>query len=376
MDTTTADPNARLLALTEAGVSVWLDDLDRTRISSGELARMVDELCVRGVTTNPTIFDKAISTGAAAYADHLGRLAAAGSDVDEIIRSLTTDDVRAACDVFAALAAESGGEDGRVSIEVDPRLADETEPTIAQAAQLWGIVDRPNALIKIPATRAGLPAITAVIAHGISVNVTLIFSVERYLEVVDAYMAGLEQAAASGRDISGIRSVASFFVSRIDTEVDGRLTAVGTDEALALRGEAALASARLAWQAHLDTLATPRWQALASAGANPQRPLWASTGVKDPAMDPTRYVVELVVRGCVNTMPEATLDAVAEHGVVPADSVTGTAGEAATTWSAIEALGIANADVCETLEREGVAKFIASWEQLRGTVAAAAGLDA
>ena len=376
MDTTTADPNARLLALTEAGVSVWLDDLDRTRISSGELARMVDELCVRGVTTNPTIFDKAISTGAAAYADQLGRLAAAGSDVDEIIRSLTTDDVRAACDVFAALAAESGGEDGRVSIEVDPRLADETEPTIAQAAQLWGIVDRPNALIKIPATRAGLPAITAVIAHGISVNVTLIFSVERYLEVVDAYMAGLEQAAASGRDISGIRSVASFFVSRIDTEVDGRLTAVGTDEALALRGEAALASARLAWQAHLDTLATPRWQALASAGANPQRPLWASTGVKDPAMDPTRYVVELVVRGCVNTMPEATLDAVAEHGVVPADSVTGTAGEAAATWSAIEALGIANADVCETLEREGVAKFIASWEQLRGTVAAAAGLDA
>ena len=370
-DQTAANP--RMQALTDAGVSAWLDDLDRERITSGQLARMIDELCVRGVTTNPTIFDKAISTGAAAYADQLGALAADGKDVDEIIRALTTDDVRAACDVFAALAEQTDGEDGRVSIEVDPRLADATEATIAQAAQLWAIVDRPNALIKIPATKAGLPAITATIASGISVNVTLIFSVERYLEVVDAYQAGLEQAAAAGHDLSGIRSVASFFVSRIDTEVDKRLAAVGNAAAGILTGQAALASARLAWQAHLDSLASPRWQALAAAGANPQRPLWASTGVKDPSMDPTRYVVELVVRGSVNTMPEATLEAVAEHGVIPADSVTGTAAEAAATWSAIEGLGIANADVCETLEREGVRKFIDSWEQLRATVAAAAG---
>ncbi len=373
---TTAVPNPRLQALTDAGVSVWLDDLDRTRISSGELARMVAELSVRGVTTNPTIFDKAISAGAAAYADQLGALAGEGKDVDQIIRVLTTDDVRAACDVFADLAASTGGEDGRVSIEVDPRLADETDPTIAQAAELWATVDRPNALVKIPATRAGLPAITAVIAQGISVNVTLIFSVERYLEVVAAYEAGLEQAAAAGHDLSSIRSVASFFVSRIDTEVDKRLDAVGSPEAAALRGQAALASARLAWQAHLDTLASDRWQALAAAGANPQRPLWASTGVKDPAMDPTRYVVELVVRGSVNTMPEATLDAVADAGVIPADSVTGTADAAAATWAAIEALGIANADVCETLEREGVTKFIDSWEQLRSTVAEAAAQEA
>jgi transaldolase len=376
MDTTDASPNPRMQALTEAGVSAWLDDLDRERITSGQLARMIDELCVRGVTTNPTIFDKAISGGAAAYAAQLGELAASGHDVDAIIRVLTTDDVRSACDVFSPLAEQTQGEDGLVSIEVDPRLADDTAGTTAQAVELWGLVDRSNVLIKIPATKAGLPAITSAIAHGISVNVTLIFSVERYLEVVDAYLTGLEEAAASGRDISGIRSVASFFVSRIDTEVDKRLEAVGSAEATGLKGQAALASARLAWQAHLDTLASDRWQALAAAGAHPQRPLWASTGVKDPAMDPTRYVVELVVEGCVNTMPEATLNAVAEHGVIPADSVTGTAVDAAATWAAIEALGISNDDVCDVLEREGVTKFIDSWEQLRSTVAAAAGQDA
>lgn len=366
-------PNPRLQALTDAGVSVWLDDLDRTRITSGQLAEMIEELCVRGVTTNPTIFDKAISGGAAAYAEQLKALAAAGDDVDQIIRALTTDDVRAACDVFTDRWRASNGEDGRVSIEVDPRLADDTDETIAQAAELWATVDRPNALIKIPATRAGLPAITATIAKGISVNVTLIFSVERYREVVDAYYTGLEQAAAAGHDLSTIRSVASFFVSRIDTEVDKRLRALGTDAANALLGQAALASARLAWQVHLETLATDRWQGLAATGAHPQRPLWASTGVKDASMDPTRYVVELVVRGCVNTMPEATLHAVADDGDIPADSVTGTADAAAATWAALESLGIGNADVCDVLEREGVTKFIDSWEQLRATVAGAAG---
>jgi transaldolase len=368
--------NPRLQALTDAGVSIWLDDLDRTRLTSGQLARMVAEQCVRGVTTNPTIFDKAISTGAAAYAEQLAALAAGGADVDAIIRALTTDDVRAACDVFAELAAASGGEDGRVSIEVDPRLAHDTDPTAAQAVELWHTVDRPNALIKIPATREGLPAITATIGQGISVNVTLIFSVDRYREVVAAYEAGLELAAANGHDLSAIRSVASFFVSRIDTEVDARLRAVETPEATALLGQAAIASARLAWAAHLELQEAERWQALAAQGANPQRPLWASTGVKDPAYDPTRYVVDLVVRGCVNTMPEATLEAVASDGVIPVDSVTGTASAAAQVWSDLADLGIDQQDVCDLLEREGVEKFIDSWQQLRATVAAAAGIGA
>lgn len=367
-----SQPNPRLQALTDAGVSVWLDDLDRVRISSGQLASMIEERSVRGITTNPTIFDKAISAGASAYNEQLTALAAEGRSADEIIRALTTDDVRAACDVFAGVYAATGGEDGRVSIEVDPVLGDDTDGTVAQAIELWGIVDRPNAYIKIPATRAGLPAITAVIGAGISVNVTLIFSVDRYREVVDAYLAGLEQAAASGHDLSQIHSVASFFVSRIDTEVDQRLDRLDTPDARALRGQAALASARLAWQAHRETLATPRWTALAQAGAHAQRPLWASTGVKDPSMDPTRYVVELVVDGCVNTMPAATLDAVAEHAVVPADSVSGTAAAAAATWAALEALGVSNAEVCDLLEREGIAKFIDSWKQLHASVLAAA----
>jgi transaldolase len=367
--------NPRLQALTDAGVSIWLDDLDRTRISSGQLADMVNSACVRGVTTNPTIFDKAISAGAAAYADQITALAADGADVDAIIRALTTDDVRAACDVFHDLWVSSGAVDGRVSIEVDPRLADETAATVAQAQELWSLVDRPNALIKIPATRAGLPAITAVIGAGISVNVTLIFSVDRYRDVVDAYLAGLEAAAANGHDLATIQSVASFFVSRIDTEVDARLTALGTPAAESLRGAAAIANARLAWAAHLEAQSSDRWIALAAQGANAQRPLWASTGVKDPSFDPTRYVVDLVVRGCVNTMPEATLDVVAAQGVIPTDSVSGTATESAQVWTDLSALGIDETQVCEQLEREGVKKFIDSWEQLRTTVASAAGMD-
>jgi transaldolase len=368
--------NARMLALTDAGVSVWLDDLSRDRITSGNLAGMITDLSVRGVTTNPTIFEKAISGGADAYADQLRQLAASGTDVDGIIRALTTDDVRAACDLLTGVWEASSGEDGRVSIEVDPRLANDTEATIAQAKELWAVVDRPNALIKIPATLAGLPAITEVIGSGISVNVTLIFSVERYLAVVDAYAAGLELAAARGLDLSTIRSVASFFVSRIDSEVDARLGAIGTEEATALLGEAAVATARQVWHAHAESLAAERWADLAAAGSHPQRPLWASTGVKNPAYDPTRYVVELVGRGCVNTMPEATLEAVAAQGVIPPDSLTGTGPAGDATWAALAAVGIDAADVFAVLEHEGVTKFIDSWEQLRSTVAAAAGTEA
>ena len=370
--TDTSPQNARLQALTDAGVSVWLDDLDRHRLESGGLARLVSEFCVRGVTTNPTIFDKAISSGADAYAGQLAELAATGADTDTIIRVLTTDDVRAACDVLNRVWEATDHVDGRVSIEVDPRLAHETASTIQQAAELWRIVDRPNALIKIPATEEGLPAITATIAAGISVNVTLIFSVDRYRAVVNAYLAGLEQAVANGVDISTIESVASFFVSRIDTEVDSRLRAIGSEPARALLGTAALASARLAWAAHLETLGSPRWAALAERGARVQRPLWASTGVKDPAYPPGKYVEELVVRGSVNTMPQATMDVIAASGQIPEDSVTGTAPESAAVWADLAAAGIDADDVFATLEREGVEKFIDSWEQLRRTVAAAA----
>ncbi len=368
--------NPRMQALTEAGVSAWLDDLSRDRITSGSLAQMIEELSIRGVTTNPTIFDKAISSGADAYAEQLRSLAAGGADVDAIIRALTTDDVRAACDLFHDLWASTDGEDGRVSIEVDPRLAHDTDATIAQARELWATVDRSNVLIKIPATLEGLPAITEVIGSGISVNVTLIFSVDRYLSVVDAYESGLELAASRGHDPSTIRSVASFFVSRIDTEVDHRLEALDSPEATALLGSAAIATARQVWQSHLEACATDRWRALGTAGAHPQRPLWASTGVKNPAYDPTRYVVELVARGCVNTMPEATIDAVAQQGVVPNDSLSGTSEAGDETWSALAAVGIDSDDVFAVLEREGVSKFIESWEQLRSTVAAAAGRDA
>lgn len=360
-------PNS-LLELTDLGVSIWLDDLDRHRLESGGLADLVATRCVRGVTTNPSIFEKAISSGAAAYAADVASLAAAGADTDAAIRRLTTDDVRAACDVLRTVWEASDHVDGRVSIEVDPRLADDTDSTIAQALELWATVDRSNALIKIPATTAGLPAITAVIAAGVSVNVTLIFAVDRYLEVVGAYEEGLRRAKANGHDLSAIHSVASFFVSRVDVAVDARLDAIATDAAAALRGRAAIANARLAWAAHIASLSSPSWQALAEQGARPQRPLWASTGVKDPAYADTRYVVDLAVGGCVNTMPEPTLDAVADHGVVIGDTVTGTASESALVWQELEALGISEATVCNELEVEGVAKFIEAWEQLRATV--------
>ena len=302
------------------GVSVWLDDLSRERIASGNLAAVIRNKGVVGVTTNPTIFAAALAKGDA-YTDQVRALAAAGSSVDEAVFSITTDDVRSACDEFRSCYDATDGLDGRVSIEVDPRLAKQTEATIASARRLWQVVDRPNAMIKIPATVEGLPAITAVLADGISVNVTLIFSLDRYREVMNAFLAGLEQAHQKGLDLSTIASVASFFVSRVDTEIDRRLTDLGTDQARGLRGQAAIANARLAYQAYEGVFSSPRWQPLADAGARPQRPLWASTGVKDPDYSDTMYVTELVAPGTVNTMPEKTLDAVADHGEVTGDTV-------------------------------------------------------
>ncbi len=319
------------------------------------------------MTTNPTIFAGALSKGNA-YDDQIRELAGRDSSVDDTIKALTTDDVRNACDILAPVYDATGGKDGRVSIEVEPGLAMDTDATIGQAADLWKIVDRPNVLIKIPATKPGLPAITASIAEGISVNVTLIFSLDRYRGVIDAYLSGLEQAAANGHDLSKIHSVASFFVSRVDTEVDKRLDAIGSDEAATLKSQAAIANARLAYAVFEEEFAGDRWDALAAKGANRQRPLWASTGVKDPNLPDTLYVTELVVADTVNTMPEKTMQAFADHGEVEGDKVTGTAGQAQSVMDRLAALGIEYDDVVQVLEDEGVEKFDTSWSELVETV--------
>ena len=352
-----------LAALTGAGVSIWLDDLSRERLVSGSLADLVARDRVVGVTTNPTIFAKAI-TGGEAYDAQVRDLAARGVEVAEALRALTTFDVRWACDVLRPAYEATGGVDGRVSIEVDPRLAHDTTATIAEARALWWAVDRPNLFIKIPAARQGLPAIAACLAEGISINVTLIFSLSRYDEVMDAFLDGMERARAAGFDLAGIASVASFFVSRVDTEVDARLDKTGAAEAAELRGKAAIANARLAYQHYERVFSSPRWTALADAGARPQRPLWASTGVKDPGYPDTRYVVDLVAPGVVNTMPEATLRAVADHAQVPADSVRDRYEDAQRVLDQLRALGIGYDDVVATLEDEGIAKFDASWDHL------------
>ncbi|MGW7403823.1 transaldolase [Streptomyces sp. NPDC054833] len=352
-----------LKRLSDEGVAIWLDDLSRKRITSGNLAELIDEQHVVGVTTNPTIFQKAISSGDG-YEQQVADLAARKVTVDEAIRMITTADVRDAADILRPVFDATEGQDGRVSIEVDPRLAHNTKATVAEAKQLAWLVDRPNTLIKIPATKAGLPAITEVIGLGISVNVTLIFSLDRYREVMDAYLAGLEKAKERGLDLSLIRSVASFFVSRVDTEIDKRLDALGTPEAKALRGKAAVANARLAYQAYEEVFSSDRWNALENAGANKQRPLWASTGVKDPAYKDTLYVDDLVAPNTVNTMPEATLDAVADHGEIRGDAVGGTYEQARAELDALEKLGISYDDVVQVLEDEGVEKFAASWNDL------------
>ena len=361
----TANPN--LKALADAGVSIWLDDLSRERIDSGNLAALITEKSVSGVTTNPSIFQAAIG-GGASYAGLISALAAEGSTVDEVIFTLTTNDVRDACDIFAPVAAATE-HDGRVSIEVEPTLANDTEATIASAKALWESVARDNALIKIPGTLEGLPAITEVIGAGISVNVTLIFSTERYRAVMDAYLAGLEKAKEAGLDLSKIRSVASFFVSRVDTEIDARLEKIGTKEALALRGKAAVANARLAYAAFEEMHASDRWKALAEAGAHAQRPLWASTGVKNPDYSDTLYVADLVVADTVNTMPEKTMDAFGDHGVVTGDEVSGKAAESQAIFDQLAAVGVDLDDVFTVLETEGVDKFKVSWTELQQTVA-------
>ncbi|MGP3534939.1 transaldolase [Microbacterium sp. RD1] len=356
--------------LSAAGVSIWLDDLSRERISTGNLADLIATRNVVGVTTNPTIFAGALANGEA-YEEQVKQLAAKGATTDEAIFEITTDDVRDASDVFEPVFAASGGVDGRVSIEVSPDLAHDTEGTIAQAKDLSARVDRHNVLIKIPATKAGLPAITEVIGAGISVNVTLIFSLERYAEVIDAYLTGVEKAQAAGHDISTLQSVASFFVSRVDTEVDKRLTAIGTDEAAALKSKAGLANARLAYELFQQKFAEPRAKALLDAGATVQRPLWASTGVKDPSLPDTLYVTELVAQGVVNTMPEKTLQATFDHGVVTGDTVTGAYADARDLFAQLAAVGVDFADVTQVLEDEGVEKFIASWHELQDTVSTA-----
>ncbi|MGP4113848.1 transaldolase [Streptomyces sp. 4N509B] len=352
-----------LKRLTGEGVAIWLDDLSRKRITSGDLGELLDQQHVVGVTTNPAIFQKAIS-GGDGYEQQLADLAARRVTVEEALRMITTADVRDAADVLRPVYEATGGLDGRVSIEVDPRLAHNTHATVAEAKQLAWLVDRPNTFIKIPATEAGLPAITEVIGRGISVNVTLIFSLQRYRAVMDAYMAGLEKAKAAGLELSRIYSVASFFVSRVDTEVDKRLDALGTEEAAALRGRAAVANARLAYQAYEEVTAGDRWQALARAGANPQRPLWASTGVKDERYPDTLYVTELVAPGTVNTMPEATLQATEDHGQISGDTVRGTYEQARADLDALEKVGISYDEVVALLEEEGVEKFESAWNSL------------
>jgi transaldolase len=355
-----------LRQLTDEGVAIWLDDMSRARLLNGSLAGLVRDKHVVGVTTNPTIFQKAISDSDV-YDEQLTDLALRGVGPDEALRMVTTHDVRAACDVLRPAYDASDGVDGRVSIEVDPRLAHDTAQTTAEARQLWWLVDRPNLFVKIPATKAGLPAIAQCLAEGISINVTLIFSIERYREVMDAFLDGIERARAAGHDLTRLGSVASFFVSRVDTEADKRLDKIGSAEAKELRGTAAIANARLAFQAYEEVCASERWAALAAAGARPQRPLWASTGVKDPAYDDTRYVVDLVTRGIVNTMPEATLDAVADHGVIRGDSVRGEYASAAETMRRLAEVGVDIADVTAVLEDEGVEKFEASWTELLGS---------
>jgi transaldolase len=363
----TSRPDDVLGELSAAGVAVWLDDISRERLTSGSLAELIRDRHVVGVTSNPTIFEHALSHGTA-YNEQIASLALRGVSVGEASRSITTYDIRWGCDVLRPVFDRTGGIDGRVSLEVDPRFANETDKTIAEARALWWLVDRPNLFIKIPATPAGIPAITQCLSEGISVNVTLIFSLERYGEVIGAFFAGLEQAIQAGRDPASIASVASFFVSRVDTEVDGRLDKIGTPEAAELRGKAALANARLAYQLYEQRFASDRWLALQRAGTRPQRPLWASTSTKDPAYPDTMYVVELVAPGVVNTMPEGTILAVADHGELRGDTIHGTYEQSRQVFGDLAALGIAYDDVVTVLEQEGVAKFAASWQELLETI--------
>ncbi len=369
--------NDRLAALSDLGVSVWLDDISRGRLTSGKLAALIDESNVVGVTSNPTIFAKAVDN-ADDYAEQVKDLAVRGVALEEAVRAITTYDVRWACDVMRGVYDSTDGKDGRVSIEVDPRLAHRADATLAEARAQWWLVDRPNVMIKIPATEEGLEAITAATAEGISVNVTLIFSLERYRKVMDAYLTGLEQARDGGVELSSIRSVASFFVSRVDSEVDKRLDAIAeagshADEAKRLRSKAAIANARLAYQQFEEIFDGERWTGLEKAGAHKQRPLWASTSVKDPELPDTMYVTELVAPDTVNTMPEPTIEATGDHAELSGNTISGTYTEARAVIDDLDALGIAYDDVVKVIEDEGVDKFEKSWGELLATVDKALG---
>jgi transaldolase len=358
-----------LADLSAQGVSIWLDDISRERLQSGNLQQLIDDKHVVGVTSNPTIFQKALEKGTA-YDDQAHDLALREVAVDGAVRYLMAYDIRWACDVLRPVYDRTNGVDGRVSIEVDPRIAHDSARTTAEAKGLHWLVDRPNVLIKIPATKEGLASIAAATAAGVSVNVTLIFGLDRYDAVMDAYLTGLEQAKANGHDLAQIHSVASFFVSRVDTEIDKRLDKIGGDEAAAVRGKAGIANARLAYERYENVVASDRWQALKAEGANEQRPLWASTGVKDPAYEDTMYVVELVAPNTVNTMPEATLDATADHGVIRGDTISGTYADSQKVLDDLAKLGIEYNDVIELLEVEGVQKFEDSYTQLAESVKA------
>jgi transaldolase len=353
-----------LALLSENGVSIWLDDLSRSRIVSGNLSDLIETRSVVGVTTNPTIFAGALAKGEG-YQAQVAELAKAGATATEAIFEITTKDVADACDIFAGVYARTNGYDGRVSIEVEPDLAEDAAATIKQAKELFAKVQRENVMIKIPATKQGLGAITSVVAAGISVNVTLIFSLQRYREVIAAYIEGVKQAHSAGHDISKIHSVASFFVSRVDSEIDKRLDQVGQPE---LKSKTALANARLAYEVFEVEFKKPEWEALANSGANIQRPLMASTGVKDPLLPDTLYVTELVAPKLVNTMPEKTMEAVFDHGQIPADSITGNYEQARAVLAAVAAAGVSLDDATELLEKEGVEKFKISWQELVATV--------
>lgn len=361
--------NDTLAALSRAGVSIWLDDLSREMLQTSELQNQIDNNHVVGVTTNPTIFAGALADGEL-YEDEVADLASNGTTVSDTVWALTSGDVRNACDVFRPIWEATNGVDGRVSIEVDPGLAKDTDGTIAMARDLWKTIERPNLLVKIPATEEGLSAITQAISEGISVNVTLIFSLDRYRAVMSAFLVGLEQAKEAGLDLAKIGSVASFFVSRVDSEVDSRLEEIGTDEALALRGKAGIANARLAYFAWQEVFSTPRWDVLAEAGAHKQRPLWASTGVKNDDYSPTMYVDQLVAEDVVNTMPAKTL-AAAKDATITGDTIAGTQEHSQGVLDALAELGISYAEVTDQLEEEGVQKFADSWQELLDTVAEA-----
>ncbi len=353
-----------LQELSEAGVSIWLDDLSRERIDTGNLAELVKNDHVVGVTTNPSIFAAALADGER-YDDQVSELASNGADVDKTVFELTTTDVRNACDVLMPVWEDTDGVDGRVSIEVAPDLAHDTDQTLAAAKELSAKVDRPNVLIKIPATTEGAPAITSTLAEGISVNVTLIFGLERYQGVMEAFVSGLEQARDNGHDLSRIHSVASFFVSRVDTEIDKRLDGGDHED---LMGKAGVANARLAYRAYEEFFSGDRWASLEADGAHRQRPLWASTGVKNPDYRDTMYIDDLCVDNTVNTMPEKTLDAVRDHSEIRGDQVTTHYDDAEQVMAALEDAGIDYDDVIEALEEEGGEKFEKSWNELLETV--------